>query len=94
MPKRSDDRSYPSHFTPLIAHLATQEADSVTLTFAEIEAIIGRPLSVSARVGYAMWSGASRRIPRDLQAIGWRARLNVQAHVVAFRRDDVAMQEG
>jgi hypothetical protein len=58
----------------------------VTLTFAEIEAIIGVPLSVSAQVSEGIWSHRRDRIVRDLTAIGWRAHLRVREHVVEFQR--------
>jgi hypothetical protein len=75
-----------SRFTPLIAVIAAQEGDNLTLTFAEIEAITGVPLSVSAQVSSASWINPSTRFVRDLTAIGWRAHLRVQEHVVEFWR--------
>jgi hypothetical protein len=65
----------PSRYHPLTRYLAGLTADEVTLTFAEIEAIIGAPLPAAARVrswwantrafgqGRA-WLGASWRVAR------------------------------
>jgi hypothetical protein len=87
-------REQVGRYTPLLAMLREQQADAVTLTFAAIEALIGRPLSVSARVSQSMWAGGSKRLQRDLQAIGWRAHLDVRRHVVEFRRVPAERYEG
>ena len=84
----------PSQFTPLVAYLGTQDTDTVTLSLTQIEALIGVPLSVSAQVSPASWDGRTSRVGRDLRAIGWRARLDVRAHAVEFRRSGTTMQEG
>lgn len=75
-----------SRFTPLIAYLAASDQDAVTLTLAEIEALVGRSLSVTAHTSQAWWVQASGRHVRDLQAIGWRAHLHVKERTVEFRR--------
>jgi hypothetical protein len=41
---------------------------------------------VIAPVSPSLWDGRTTRIGRDLRAIGWRARLDVKAHAVTFRR--------
>ena len=86
--------SWPSRFAPLVAYLATQTDDAVTLSLAQIEAIIGVPLSVTATVSQAWWVSGSERHVRDLQAIGWRAHLNVKVRQVLFRRSATALREG
>jgi hypothetical protein len=63
-----------------------QDADHITLTFTEIEAMIGVPLSVSAQINGASWTSDQQRLARDLAAIGWRARLRVRGRAVEFRR--------
>jgi hypothetical protein len=74
-------------YQPLIDFLATQSEREVTLTFGEIEVIIGRPLSVSA----LMDPGACHRVPhlhvRRWRAIGWRARYDRRNQCVHFTRD-------
>jgi hypothetical protein len=74
-----------SRYTPLVAFIAAQQTEPLTLTFAEIEAIIGAPLSVSAQVILSIWSSQSSRVSRDLAAIGWAAHLLIPAHAVEFR---------
>jgi hypothetical protein len=80
-------------YAPLLAYLRDASADRVSLTFAEIEAIIGRPLALSAQVTPSYWTNAPY-IPfvRDLQALGWRAHLEVQRQRVEFRRAAAAHQ--
>jgi hypothetical protein len=87
-------RQRTSRFTPLIDFLADQPAETVTLSFTEIEALIGRPLCLSATQSPASWVDASARRVRDLQAIGWRAHLNLKAHSVTFVRSDTAATPG
>jgi hypothetical protein len=86
MPRRRESYVRASRFAPLVAFIAAQQEERLTLTFAEIEAIIGAPLSVSAQVTPSTWSSQSSRLSRDLAAIDWRARLVVPAHLVEFRR--------
>jgi hypothetical protein len=86
MPRWPGQAESHSRYTPLVAYIASQEGAFLTLTFAEIEAIIGAPLSVSAQVIQSLWSSPRQRLVRDLAAIGWRARLVVPAHAVEFRR--------
>jgi len=86
MPRRYNLRELPSRYTPLIAYLATREGDSATLTFTEIEVMIGVPLSVSVQINGASWASDRQRFARDLTAIGWRARPRVRARAVEFRR--------
>jgi hypothetical protein len=86
MPHPTTRTVWPSQFTPLVAYLAAQDTDMVTLTFAQIEVMIGRPLSVSAQVSSSRWDGRASRVGRDLGAIGWRAWLRVKQHTVEFRR--------
>jgi hypothetical protein len=86
MPRTNYRWKLPTRYTPLIAYLAAQEGNHVTLTFAEIEAIIGVPLSVSAQVSDAIWMSQRERLGRDLAASGWRAHLRVRGHAVTFQR--------
>jgi hypothetical protein len=93
MPHPSTWAPPPSPFTPLVIHLATRQEQSVTRTLAQIEAIIGVPLSTSAHVTLSLWSGTAGRLGRDLRAIGRRAHLQVKAREVVFRRLDLIPQE-
>jgi hypothetical protein len=86
MPRRPGPPEHGSRFTPLVAFIEAQQGDHVTLTFTEIEAIIGAPLSISAQVTNTLWSSPQLRHVRDLAAVGWRAHLRVRAHAVEFRR--------
>jgi hypothetical protein len=86
MPRRYYPRVVPSRYTPLIAYLAVQDVDQVRLTFTEIEAIIGTPLSLSAQLSGTMWTSDQQRLARDLADLGWRAHLRVRVHAVEFRR--------
>jgi hypothetical protein len=74
-------------YAPLVAYLTDQEADRVLLTFAQIEAMIGRPLARTPQVSPAFWIDRhAQRFPKELDALGWRAHLHVHAHAVSFRR--------
>jgi len=69
----------PRKYDPLRRHLAglPPEVAEVTLTFAEIEAVLGAPLPASARLGSfwanapSLWGGTSQA--RAWRAAGWRA---------------------
>jgi len=56
MLSRTKGSTYRSRFQPLADHLAAQGGDEVALDFARIEAIIGHPLSVSARTSGSLWT--------------------------------------
>ncbi len=80
-------------YQPLIDFLATQSDRDVTLTFDQIEAIIGRPLSVSAMNTPSVWHGARYPQVRRWRAMGWRARYDRQNQCVHFTREQSA-EEG
>jgi hypothetical protein len=86
MPRGNYPWEFLGRYTPLVAYIVEQEGDHVTLTFTEIEAIIGVPLTVSAQTGHHFWIGRSQRLVRDLMAIGWQAHLWVREHAVEFQR--------
>jgi hypothetical protein len=85
MPRWPGQAKRSSKYTPLVAFIAAQKGNHVTLTITEIEAIIGAPLPVSAQVDHSYWINPALRFVRDLTAIGWRARLVVSAHAVEFQ---------
>ena len=87
----------PRKYDPLTRYLADLTADEVTLTFAEIEAIVGVPLPPSAR-NPNFWSNAPSGIFRDRPWVraGWRmARTQLRGEWLAvtfarFRPDSTA----
>ena len=64
----------PHWSAPLLAFLAEQppETASVTLTFAEVEVLVGGELPVIARTRYYWWGQTSGTMGPRLAAIGWR----------------------
>jgi hypothetical protein len=74
-------------YAPLLAYLRDASADRVSLSFAEIEALIDRPLSVSAQVSPSFWTSTTAMpFARTMQAMGWQAHLDMKAHAVTFHR--------
>ena len=68
MPRRVGPRKY----DPLTRYLADLAADEVTLTFAEIEAIIGAPLPPSARTSN-WWENTTEHVQAGAWVLaGWR----------------------
>ena len=86
----------PSRYQPLADYLAAlpPETVSLTLTFPEIEAILGEPLPAAAGI-VAWWRNSTGADVRPWRAAGWRA---VQVHlrqtpaVVTFVRADTIAQ--
>ena len=80
----------PRKYVPLTRYLAALAVDAVTLTFSEIEAIIGAPLPPSARRS-TFWTSRSPRLraaPPWVQA-GWRmvrTELHARPPTVHFAR--------
>lgn len=72
-------------YAPLIEHLGKQGAAIDSLSFAQIERILGRPLPDSARRFPAYWSRGNH-VGRQLLAAGWQASLRPREHGVMFRR--------
>ncbi len=75
-------------YQPLIDFLAVQTDRAVTLSFAEIEAIIGAPLSLTAMNMAMTWHTASKQ-PHVCRwrEMGWRARYDRRNQCVHFTRD-------
>jgi hypothetical protein len=85
MPERG-----PRKYDPLTRYLADLTADEVTLTFAEIEQIVGAPLPRTAW-GPAFWSNGREGVfrVRPWVRAGWRvarAHLRSESPAVTFRR--------
>ncbi len=77
----------PTKYQPLLDFLAIQSERDVTLSFAAIEAIIGRPLSVSAMNMPTAWHQTAQIHVRQWQAMGWRAHYDRRNRCVHFARD-------
>ena len=77
-----------SKYQPLTDYLATQPSDTVTLTFAEIEAMLGSRLPHTAhRPGW--WSNSPTWFPhaRTWLGVGWRVKTaNLAWRTVTFVR--------
>jgi hypothetical protein len=87
MPHPTTRTVWPSRYAPLVAYIAACPSAPVRLTFAEIEAILGRPLAVSAQVAPHFWRDAhTQRFVADLRALGWEAHLDIRGRAVEFRR--------
>ena len=74
-------------YQPLADYLAPLEVDEVTLTFADIERIIGAPLPASAYMR-RFWANIAHRTKHpsyDWNAVGWRTVAGPPGRVV-FRR--------
>jgi hypothetical protein len=83
-------RSGPS--TPLYKYLADRYADSVVLTFAEIEDLIGVALPARARLSTDWWTAPDPDVTRSRFADAWikarrTAQPNLQARTVTFDRN-------
>jgi DNA-binding XRE family transcriptional regulator len=78
-----------SKYTPLFDHLRRAPQDELTLTFAEIEALLGEALPASARAQRGWWGNRSRGSP---QAAAWMGAgyhvegLDLDAERVTFRK--------
>ena len=61
-------------YAPLTQYLAAQPGATVTLTFADIEALLGAPLPASARRRTDWWGNhiRSQSHTRAWTAVGWR----------------------
>jgi len=75
----------PSRLDPLLAFLADQQADTVGLSFAQLREIFGGYLVSAARIDPAWWDGREPHA-RKWEALGWKARLDIQGRAVEFRR--------
>ena len=78
-------------YWPLKAHFAGLTAASATMTFKEMEKILGRPLPKAARTHKAFWyerEGSTREICRAWKTEGYEmADLNLKREKVKFKRE-------
>jgi hypothetical protein len=82
-------RSEPS--TPLHKYLADRYADTVVLTFTEIEDLMGFSLPAGARLSTDWWTTPDSGVSRSRIADAWirthrTARPNLQAQTITFER--------
>jgi len=79
----------PAKYLPLQRHLAAVVGDTVTLTFAEVEALLGAALPSSARQRAAWWANTAGSFQaRAWLVAGWRVQgLNRFAGTVRFVRE-------
>ena len=74
-----------SSYRPLAAYLAAQAQSPLTCTFAQMEAVSGRPLP---RAAYGqLWWRYSRALRRPVVAAGWvPVAIDLRRHAVTFAR--------
>ena len=61
-----------SKYDPLKAYLQDQRSKVVTLTFTQIEKILGSPLPRSARIRREWWANEDPRDTRHVQCRAWK----------------------
>ncbi len=90
MPRGERRGPYPTTYQPLIGYLAAQTGRDVTLSFADIEAIIAARLSVSACGMPAFWNVMMNQpqVRHQWEAMGWRACYDRRTQSVHFTRDE------
>lgn len=87
-PRQRRSRSMRSggRYAPLATWLAGRRGSTVVESFAEIEAVLGRPLPPSARRYTAPWYSAIHPLARTLRGAGWRATPDLKREQVTLRR--------
>jgi hypothetical protein len=80
----------PAEYLPLHKYLDGRYADTVVLTMAEIEDLLGHPLPEAARGDLAWWANAEGVAPSP-QSHSWTranrtAKPNLKAAIVVFER--------
>jgi hypothetical protein len=89
---RSEASGVPARYRPLFDYLKSRFADSLVLTFGQIEDLLGTPLPEEARRSEAWWLPPAENGPAPSAASGaWRvanrrATPNLQAGTVRFDR--------
>lgn len=76
-----------SRYQPLADYLASRSENELSLTFAQIETIIGGALPTSAQVVSTYWTDVPPGMGRLWCAVGWKARLNRRNQSVQFSLD-------
>ena len=88
----------PGKYAPLHEYLANRYADSVVLTFAQIEDLLGSALPDTARARHEWWtstgSGADKSSGSNAWVLAGRtARPNLLARTVAFERHAESLRD-
>ena len=88
----------PSKYAPLHAYLANRFADSVVLTFTQLEDLLGCALPDSARVQQEWWTSTRTDAGKSSCSDAWilagrTARPNLLARTVVFERRAEARRE-
>ena len=91
MPFRKARAPVPAEYQPLHKYLDDRFADTVVLTFVDIEAILGIKLPDVARVDQAWWANGEDETLPSLQARAWTeasrtATSDLRAQKVTFER--------
>jgi len=81
----------PAEYLPLHKYLDGRYADTVVLTMAQIEDLLGNPLPEAAHSDAAWWSNADGDAAPSPQSRSWRranrtAQPNIKAAIVVFDR--------
>jgi hypothetical protein len=86
-----DGRVVPGKYQALYQYLEHRYANTVVLTFAQIEDLIGSPLPDAARVSHEWWANTDSTDTLQPQSRSWTlasrtATPNLQAQTVVFER--------
>jgi len=85
------DRARSGSYDALATHLLGLSAPTVTLTFTDLECLLGRTLPASARAHRAWWSNersGTHTHARAWMGVGWMVdRVDLRDATVTFRRD-------
>jgi hypothetical protein len=81
----------PAEYLPLHKYLDGRYADTVVLTFAEVEDLLGITLPAAARADQTWWDNADDQAVPSPQARSWTranrtAKPNLKAQIVTFDR--------
>src|SRR3990170_2361855 len=81
-------------FTPLTSFLERANRETVELTFDELEDVLGRPLSMSARTHRAWWANSGHAHATTWTSAGYRVeRPDLARGIVRFVRSRGARPE-
>lgn len=85
-----EDASHTGKYRQLWRWLQDQGRDEISLTFADVEQVLGMPLPESARRHPTLWYGyEGTALGRAIRDAGWRAsQVNLPDETVLFIRDD------
>ena len=74
-------------YQPLVDYIAAEAEGAVTLSFAEIETILGFPLPETVQIEAAHWRHSRTALGWGLHARGWTAMLDRLNRCVVFTRN-------